>query len=49
MIRKSTSVIRQGWMVLSKDRQVRQKEGKDLNLKLYYDKGSSSQKNKLNS
>ena len=32
-----------GW-VLSKDRQVRQKEGKDLNLKLYYDKGSSSQK-----
>ncbi len=32
-----------GW-VFSKDRQVRQKEGKDLNLKLYYDKGSSSQK-----
>lgn len=30
--------------MLSKDRQVRQKEGKDLNLKLYYDKGSSSQK-----
>ena len=32
-----------GWK-LSKDRQVRQKDGKELNLTLYYDKGSSTQK-----
>ena len=49
MIRKSASVIRQGWMGAFKRSTSSSKEGKDLNLKLYYDKGSSSQKNKLNS
>ena len=46
--KKAEKLLDQADWKLSKDNNVRQKDGKALTLSMYYDKGSSEQKSRQN-